>query len=356
MSRIILTAIKQRKITLFFAVLAAIYGAYSYYLLPKQENPDVAAPVAMITTIYVGASPAEIEQLVTKPIENAVSEVVGYKQVESWSANSYSIVLLTLQNEADTEKSWNDLRQKLGDIKNKLPENCENPNIDTRIIETPGIIIGLYGENYSYEQLENYATTYKRALSNIEGVSKVDINGKVEKEVHITTNITALNSMGISIEELGQVIESNNLQFPSGNIKTKNGDIGVRIPGYFKSLSEIEQTTVHATKDKMSISKVGDFAKASFELQEGSKKLKQNGKNAILLSVFFQPSENILIIGKDVRNELDKVKESFPKDLKVDEIIFQPQDVGESVNNFMLNVIEGHYLGNYCGFCWHGIS
>ncbi len=344
MSSIILTAIKQRKITLFFAILAAIYGAYSYYLLPKQENPDVAAPVAMITTVYVGASPAEIEQLVTKPIENAVSEVVGYKQVESWSANSCSIVLLTLQNGANPEKSWSDLRQKLGDIKNKLPKNCKHPMIEARIIETPGIIIALYGKNYSYEQLENYANTYKRTLSDIEGVSKVDINGKVEKEVVLKTNITALNLMGISLEELGQVVESNNLQFPSGNIKTKNGDIAVRVPGYFNSLNEIEQTTVHATKDKKCISKVGDFAKASFELQEGSKKLKQNGQNAVLLSVFFQPSENILIIGKDVRKELDKVKAGFPNDLKVDEVIFQPQDVGDSVNNFMLNVIEGIIL------------
>ena len=344
MSKIILSAIKQRKITLFFACLAALYGAYSYYLLPKQENPDVAAPVAMITTVYVGASPTEIEQLVTKPIENAASEVVGYKQVESWSANSYSIVLLTLQNEADPEKSWTDLRQKLGDIKSKLPKNCEIPIINTRIIETPGIIIGLSGTNYSYEQLESFANNYKKSLSDIDGVSKVEINGKVEKEVVVKTDLEALNPTGISLEEIGQIVESNNIQFPSGNIKTKNGDIAVRIPGYYQSLNEIQQAIINTSTDRKTISKVGDFTQASFELHEGSKKLKQNGENAILLSVFFEPSENILIIGENVRKKLELVNAGFPNDLNVDEVIFQPQDVSKSVNNFMLNVIEGIIL------------
>ena len=105
-SSLLSAPIKQSKITLFLTLVIAFVGFYFYNFLPKQENPDIAVPVAMITTFYPGASFADIEQLISKPLETAVSEVSGFEKVESYSFTGASILVVSLTNEADVEKSW----------------------------------------------------------------------------------------------------------------------------------------------------------------------------------------------------------------------------------------------------------
>ena len=184
--------IKQSKITLFIAIAVAIVGFYFYTLLPKQENPDIAVPVAMITTIYPGASLTDIEQLITNPIENAVNEIAGFDKVESYSFNSASIVVVSLRNDADVEKSWQELRRVMNDIDTTIPKDAYKPYIDTKLIETAGMIISFSGENYNYEQLSAYAEVFQKQLSKVDGVTRFELIGKIPQEIEIKIDIAQL--------------------------------------------------------------------------------------------------------------------------------------------------------------------
>jgi multidrug efflux pump subunit AcrB len=179
---LIYAAIRRRAFTNFFLIIIVLLGGYSYYLVPKQESPDVTAPLAIITTVYPGASPEDVEKLVTSPIEDEVLEIDGYKQSNSFSRNSISIVVLELENKADVDKAWTDLRRRVDDIQSDLPDECYDSEIDTNLAETAGMLICLSGEDYSYEQLASMAENMKRDLSRIEGVSRFDVTGKQEKE------------------------------------------------------------------------------------------------------------------------------------------------------------------------------
>ena len=167
---LIKAAIKNKKIVLFLVLIAIIAGLGCYHYIPKQESPDVSSPAAMITTIYPGASPKDVESLVTKKIEDKVEEIDGYDYAESYSQNSASIVIVYLNSDADKDKSWRALRDKVKDLKSELPDGCEESTIDTKLTETAGIILSISGENYSYEQLGNYADDIKKQLGNVSGI------------------------------------------------------------------------------------------------------------------------------------------------------------------------------------------
>jgi multidrug efflux pump len=334
--------IRQSKITLFLAIAIALTGIFFFYYLPKQENPDIAVPVAMITTIYPGASLNDIEHLVTIPIENVVNEIPDFEKVESYSFNSGSIVVVTLTNEADVEKSWNELRRLMGNVKNKLPKDAEAPIIDTRLIETAGMIISFSGENYNYEQLAAYAEVFQKKLSGIKGITRFELTGKIPCEIVVKVNLAKLQKYPIAIETIAQMIEAQNVSIPTGGIRTEQGYINVSVSKPYLALKNIENTIIFNSSKNGSALRLRDVAEVFIQEQIDAKsKTKQNGKNAVLLSGYFQPNKNIIHVGKDVREKINEIKKDFPDDLIIDEVSFEPESIDKSISNFMMNLLQG---------------
>ncbi|WP_339614203.1 efflux RND transporter permease subunit [uncultured Winogradskyella sp.] len=334
--------IKQSKITLFIAIAIAIVGFYFYNLLPKQENPDIAVPVAMITTIYPGASLTDIEQLITNPIENAVNEISGFDKVESYSFNSASIVVVSLTNDADVEKSWQELRRVINDIDSRIPKDAYKPYIDTKLIETAGMIISFSGENYNYEQLAAYAEVFQKQLSKVDGVTRFELIGKIPQEIEIKIDIAQLQKYPISIENIAEIIKAQNVTFPAGAIKTENGQINVNITSPFGIVKDIENTILYTSTENGSSLRLKDLATVKIlESKDVKYKTKQNGKNAVLLAGFFKSGKNIIPIGKDVRQRIESTKQDFPDDLIIDEISFEPESIDKSIADFMMNLLQG---------------
>ena len=342
---LIKAAINNKKIVLFLVTIAILSGCYCYHIIPKQESPDVSSPAAMITTIYPGASSSDIESLVTKKIEDKVEEIDGYDYAESYSKNSASIVILYLNNDADKDKAWRDLRDKIKDIKSDLPDGCQDSVIDTNLTETAGTILSISGDNYSYEQLGNYTDDIKKQLSGVSGISRFDIKGKQDKQVKVDVDLSRINKNSISLEDVCGVLKAQNIDIPSGNLDLKTGKIKVQTPGSFTSLKEIENTIVGVSTDTGQTIKIKDIANVHMDYDDDSSyKYTNNGENAVLLAGYFQDNKNIVLIGDDVRKKLDEIKKQLPQDLKIEEVTFQPKDVDQSVSFFMENLRDGVIL------------
>ncbi|MBC2580210.1 efflux RND transporter permease subunit [Clostridium sp. DJ247] len=342
---LIKAAIKNKKIVLFLVVIAIISGFYCYYIIPKQESPDVSSPAAMITTIYPGASSSDIEKLITKKIEEKVEEIDGYDYVESYSKNSASIVIVYLNNDADKDKAWRDLRDKIRDLKSDLPEGCEDSEINTNLTETAGMLISISGKNYSYEQLGTYADDIKKELSNVSGISRFDIKGKQDKQVKVEVQWDKINKYSISIADVCSVLKAQNIDIPSGSLNLSTGKIKVKTPGTFTSLQDIQNTIVGVSTSTGETVKIKDIAKVYMDYDDDANyKFSDNGTNAVLIAGYFQDNKNIVLIGNDVKEKLDTIKKQLPKDLTIDEVTFQPKDVSQSVSFFMKNLREGVIL------------
>ncbi|SET15093.1 Multidrug efflux pump subunit AcrB [Natronincola peptidivorans] len=344
MAKFIKLFIEKRKITLFLAVVIAFYGSISYYLLPKQESPDVSEPAAMIITVYPGASPADVKDLVTKKIEDKLAELEGFDKSYGLSNEGLSVVTVVFHNYVDTNIALQNVRNAVADVQSELPNGCLPSEVNTDLIKAAGIIISLSGENYTYEQLDSFGKLFKDKLVNIKGISEFNVEGKLKKEVKVEVDIAKLNQLDISIADINEILQAQNVQIPSGSIRYEDAKITVMTPGTYSSLEEIRDTIISVSPETGSVTKLSDVAKIYMDLEENVTKFKQNGRNAVLLTGYFQKGKNVMIVGKDVRKAIDEVKATLPEDLMVEEVIYQPDDIAESINTFMKSLIAGMIL------------
>jgi multidrug efflux pump len=341
MGGFIKTSIKHRRITLFAIVLAFVFGLYSYYIIPKQESPDISVTVALITTVYPGASTQDVERLVTRKIEDKVMEVEGFKNVSSISQNDLSIVLLELETGTNVDKSWNQLRQKMDEVQSDLPDECHEININTDLYQTAGMIISISGQNYSYEELAGFAEDLKSELIDIDGITRIDINGKQEREVRVNVDSGQLNQLPLSLEDIVYILQSQSVELPAGSLEDQYGKLNVKVGGNFSSLTEINDIVLLTSEASGSVVRLKDIAEVSYELEESSYKVKRNGENAVLITGYFQRNRNIILIGKEVDKRIEQFKKSLPGDLNFDKILYQPEDVGNAMDEFIKSLLEG---------------
>lgn len=344
MNKLIKQVLRERRVALFLAIIIAIMGIYAYYMLPRQENPDVSFPAAMIIAPYPGASPKDVKDLVTSKIEDELAELDSVDEIMGISNQSVSIIVIMFEADAEFEKSMQDVRNAAADAEEELPQGAFIQEIDTNMVETAGIIISLSGENYSYEQLASFGELFKKELIKIDGITKFEIEGELEKEVKVDIDIAKLNQLSLSIADIDSIIQAQNIEIPSGKIDYENGELTVKTPGIYTSLEDIENTIISVSKETGVVTRLSHIADVYMDLEEGVEKFKQNKLNAVLLTGYFEKAKNIVIVGKDVRLAIDHVKSQLPEDLIVDEVIYQPDDVSKSVNNFMMSLIQGIVL------------
>ncbi len=341
MSKIIIAAIRERKVTIFLSIIILIFGLYSYYYVPKQENPDTSGPAAQIITTYPGASAADIESLVTKPIEDEVATLEGIDYIQSYSYDNVSVVIVMLSYDVDYEEQWVKLRENISDMSDELPVGAFTPDINTDMTETTGIILSLSGENYTYDQLADIARQYKESLELIEGIKKIEIDGKPEKELVIEIDNKKLLPYDISLNDIYDLIRAQNVTIPSGSIKTDSGKINLKTPNSLSSIRDLEDLIIYISKESGSLVRLKDVADISFDYVKDSLKFKDDGKEAILISGYFMDNQNVVLIGKDVRAELERLKALMPSDVSINEVLFLPEDVDTAVSDFIVSLIQG---------------
>ncbi len=342
---LIKAAIKNKKIVLFLVAIIIVSGFYCYSGISKQETPDVGSPAAMITTVYPGASPSDIEKLVTKKVEQKAEEIDGCDYVQSYSESNASIVIINLNNDADEDKAWRDLRDKIKDLKSELPNGCNDSEINTNLTETAGTIISISGNNYSYQQLGDYADDIKKQIRNTDGISRIDVKGKQDRQVNVQVDWNKVNKYKVSVKDICTVLSAQNIDIPSGSLNLATGKIKVNTPGMFSSLHDIENTVIGVSSSTGETIKIKDIAKVYMDYDNDSTyKFTDNGQNAVLLAAYFQQNKNVIPIGNDIQKKLDTIKKGMPSDLKIDEVTFQPKDVNDSVSFFMKNLRDGIIL------------
>jgi multidrug efflux pump len=341
MINLIKATIINRRITLFAIILSFIFGLYSYYIMPKQESPDISVTVALITTVYPGASAQDVESLVTRKIEDKVTEVEGYWRVSSNSQNNVSVVLLELETGTDVDKAWNQLRQKMDELQSDLPEECEEININTDLYKTAGMILSFSGEGYSYEELADFADELKNELIGIDGVSRIDISGKQEMEVCVEVDTVQLNRLPLSLEDVTGIIMAQGVEIPVGTLENENGKLTVKTQSSYLTMWDIENIILITSEETGSVVRLKDIADVYYRLQDSSNMIKRNDENTVLLTGYFKENRNIIHIGKDLDRKIENFKNRLPDDVVVDKILYQPGDVDKSVKEFVTNLLEG---------------
>ena len=215
-------SIKRPSLVIVLFTILTLGGLYSYSNLGYELIPKFETNVISIATIYPGASPSEVENSVTKKIEDAIASLENIKKIDSKSYESLSSVAITLTSTADVNVSMNDAQRKINAIISDLPTDVETPSLSKfSLSDLPIMTVGAYAK---MDEVEFYDLIDKKlvpVISRVQGVAQVNIIGGQEREIQVNLDAVKMQAYGLSIPQVQQNILSSNLDFPTGNIQTR---------------------------------------------------------------------------------------------------------------------------------------
>ncbi len=272
-------------ITIVFIALA-VMGVFGYFRLGRDLLPKMDFPFVSVITAYPGAGPEEIEDLVTKPIEEAVAATANLDNVRSFSNEGYSIVLGQYLLTANSDQAAADVQRHVDQIRSKLPKDADVPKIQKNDISAAPIIrMALTSTVLTQTELYQLAKDKLKArLESTEGVSQVDISGGRERQIKVSVDNDKLRSYNISILQIQQSLTAANLDFPTGKISQPTNQLIVRVPGKFKTLDEIRTLPI-ANLPTGSTIYLGDIAKVEDTYNEDHQPTRLSLTDAVGINV-----------------------------------------------------------------------
>ncbi|MCC8015076.1 MAG: efflux RND transporter permease subunit [Eubacterium sp.] len=337
----IFMAVDKRRVTIFVVILVFLAGAVCYNSLPKQQYPVVTLPMVIISAVYPGASAEDMEELVTSKLEDICMAADGFDYVASESYNSASVIKMYFDqdlNEEEMTQVQDDLRK---DIENAdLPDGVTSVTFSDDIFDTAGLILAFTGDGISNRELKQRAEELKTRLLEMQGVSDVQIEGDLEQQVKVTVDSAKANHLGVTLTNLAAMISAQNSTVPVGTLEFEGDEINVNTSGKLDSLEEIENIIVSVDASSGAVVKLSDIADVEMGVDDDSKRYSFNGEDAVILSLFFADGENVLDIGADVEKEIEDFRTTLSDGINMESVIWLPDDVSDSVNDFLLNLIE----------------
>ncbi len=309
----------KNKISVYILiVLIAVIGYLAYVGMPKELYPEVNIPYVMVKTIYPGNNPADIENLITRPIEKEIDGVKGIKHITSTSMQDVSLITIEFNFDTDIKDGLQDIKDAVdkakADLPNDLPNDPEVNDID--FSEFPIINVNISGD-YSIDELKKYADDLEEEFKGIKEVSKVNIVGISDKEVKINVDKNLMTAYKVSFNDIENAVKQENMSIGGGQVKINGTRRSVRIIGEFTNPEEIKNIIVKA--EKGNIIYLRDIADVIYGYEE-AKSISRLGTTPVLsLQIVKKSGENILSATDKVYEILDKVKKEgiIPNDLKI---------------------------------------
>ncbi len=298
-------------VTVNLATLTAVAaGLFAYFSMPREVFPDFSLGTIKITTVYPGAAPEDVERLVTLPVEDQLEGIDGKREMTSSSQEGYSLVTLTAQAGTDMQRMLDDVRAAIqsGDL--ELPDEVDDPVVDEIRSEFPAIAVFIYG-NESEEELRRIADDTKRELEKIEGVAQVILQGYREPRVWVEVDPYALESFGLTLDDIGRAIRGRASDRPLGRLETDSGDYLLRVEAGVNEAADLRDLFVIHRPDGAGV-KLHEVARISDTYERRAVRSRFMGRPSIYLRVNKEARGDAIQIVRDVYKRLESLREGLP--------------------------------------------
>ncbi|WP_277586389.1 efflux RND transporter permease subunit [Psychrobacillus antarcticus] len=337
-------SIKRPVFTTVIMFLIIILGGVSFFKIPVTLIPDLNPPIAVVVTNYQGASPIEVDEKITKPLESSLSTLPGIKSVNSTSREGANFILLEFEWSTDMDAIQLDVMQRI-DI-TPLPDGVDKPRfLKFDPSQFPVIQLSLNTTD-SETDIQLIADQLEKELLRTEGVASVNISGSLVEEVRILLDQDKLISKGLTQSDIVQVIQVNNISLPGSPIETdEDKSLTTRIISTLTSVEDIAKLVVTVNPLDGKAVTIADVATVDLAKQEQFSETRANDEPAVLLSVFQESSANTANVSTAFQEELDKQleKEAF-KDVKANILFDQGDYVKLAISNIGTTLITGGLL------------
>lgn len=336
-------SIKRPSLVIVLFTILLLGGIFSYSQLGYELIPKFETNVITVSTVYPGASPSEIENTVTKKIEDAIASLENIKKIDSKSYESLSIVSITLTSNADVDISMNDAQRKINAILSDLPDDADPPSLTKfSLSDLPIMTIGANGKMDEAAFYDLIDKKIAPILSRVQGVAQVNIIGGQEREIQVNLDATKIQGYGLSVPQIQQAILSSNLDFPTGNIQTREQKILIRLAGKYKNVEELRNLVV-ASQNGIQI-RLNDIADVQDTQKIAEKIARVNQKSAIVLQIVKQSDANAvavseLLIKTIAKLEKDYVGNELKLEVAKDSTVFTLEAADSVVHDLLIAVI-----------------
>ena len=336
-------SLENQKIIYFFLAVMLIGGIYSFFKLPKKEDSPFVIKQAVLVTQYPGATPQEVEKLVTEPIEREIQSMSDVFQIKSESYFGMSKISIELQPTLSPDYmpvKWDELRRKVANIQPRLPSGASSISVSDDFGDVFGIYYALTAdEGYTYDDLRNWAQKIKTELSPVPGVQKVYLFGEQTQVVNVKISIPKLANLGIDPNAIQQVMQTQNLLVNTGDINTGNYQLRLRAEGTYKDIQDIRDQLI-VTKSGGEV-RLGDIATVERGYMDPpSNLMRVDGKRAIGIGVATGSKDDVVAVGNAVADHLAEMEQLFPVGMDLKTIYPENKIADEANNGFILNLIE----------------
>lgn len=321
--------LRYYRVSILVVTALLIAGAWSFITLPRGEDPEFDAFDCRIATTYMGADPETVESLVTRPIEDAVTELNDVKIVESTSISGLSLFKITVRDETEPADVVEQIRQKVDEVAPDLPEHADEPVVMSyNTGEIPLTIVSIAGGD-DYRLLHREATRFRSALRDVEGVSSVEIEGMPERRILVEVDNERLSQLRIPLAQIPEILRFENASVPGGTLDVGPVRYLLQNPNEFRSLEEIGDTVIGRFGNSLVV--LRDVATIRDGYEDPRYLVRTNGEPALLLTVVKRGGTNTVAVADRVRETVDSLRSELPPGLKARLV----SDRGLSVSNLL---------------------
>ncbi len=335
-------AVQRPIFTIMVVLIVIILGGVSLSKLSVDLMPDITYPTLSVSTTYEDASPQEMEELVTRLIEEAVIAVPGVEDLTSVSSEGSSNVRITFNWGTDLDAASNDIRDRLDRVITRLPDDASRPSLRKfDLAAMPVMILGASGDLDPIQMRRIIDEQIKHRIERVPGVAALDIWGGLDREIHVYINPEKIKALRITLDQVLDRIRAGNINLPAGTMKSGNYEVTIRTPGEFQSLDDLRYTVIMERAGKTIT--LNDISDVEDSWEKVTRVVRINGKPGIRLSVNKQSGANTVSVANGVLKELEKLSQEIPQ-IQLVPIMDSSQFIKRSINNVAVSALMGSLL------------
>jgi HAE1 family hydrophobic/amphiphilic exporter-1 len=328
--------------TIMVVMIVIVLGGISLSRLPIDLMPDITYPTISVSCAYPNAGPEEIEELITRPIEQALSAVPGVEEMTSTCVEGSGSVRVTFTWGTDLDTASNDIRDRLDRIIDHLPEEADRPTL--RKFDLAAFPILMLGASSNLDPVQTRLIIDEQVryrLERVPGVAAVDIRGGQEREIHVKLDPAKINALAIPLDQIIAQVRDGNVNVPAGTIEKGNLEITIRTPGEYTDLRQLQDTVI-AIRQGVPI-QLREIAQVEDSWVKVTRLVRVNGEPGMWLSVSKQSGKNTVEVARGALKELERINEDFPQ-IKIVPIMDTSEYIKRSIENVGSSAMYGGLL------------
>lgn len=341
MDRITQFAISNPRATILVLFCLALVGIQTFGAMPSQEDPEITVRTAQVTAHFPGMSTDQIENLIAKPLEKKIKEIPEIKKIKTTVRTGK----VTISPEADDiyfdlDPIWQELRNKMNEVKGRLPEGTEGPFVNTDFGRVSVVTMAMTGSGYNMREMRDVALHLQDEINAMASVSKVNVLGVQNERIYLEINAARLSQYGFSFNNLVEQLNAQNIVLPGGSINADGRVIAIEPSGDLKTVEEIKNIQVQIPDSEKTVY-LQDIAKVRRDYVDPAENaVLFNNKSAVMLAISMVPRYNIEDFGAEITAKVNTLKQALPVGLDLDYVTYQPTLVVKAVNSAVSNLYQ----------------